>query len=60
MPTSLHAVRKYSETWEQFWGREIKWAIAKLEEEGKNINITSIGKLTSIKKHNVIKVMKQM
>ena len=60
MPTCLKVVNEYYETWEQFWEREIQWAIIKLREDDKNINATSIEKLTGIKKHNIIKVLSHL
>ena len=59
MKACLKFVDEHSETWEQFWEREIHWAVKELEQDGRTVNITNIGILTGIKKNNLVKIWNQ-
>ena len=47
-------IEKYKETQEEYWAREILWAIEKLKREGKAVNWKNIRMLTNIKKKDFI------
>lgn len=47
-------VLKYQETQEQYWAREIIWAVGKIQREGKPFNWKQIRVLTNMRKENLI------
>ena len=50
LPMCRAEIEKYKETQEEYWAREILWAIEKLKREGKIVNWKNIRILTNIKK----------
>ena len=47
-------IEKYKETQEEYWAREILWAIEKLKREGKAVNWKNIRDLTNIRKKDFL------
>ena len=54
LPMCRAEIEKYKETQEEYWAREILWAIEKLKREGKIVNWKNIRILTNIKKKDFI------
>lgn len=50
-------IKKYAETQDEFWAREIVWAYKKLKEKGQLFYWSDIRKLTGIKKCNLDRVI---
>lgn len=55
-PKCTYEIQKHYETQEEYWIREINWAVAKLKKDNKPINLTNIMKLTNIRKSDVEKL----
>lgn len=53
-PQCRSEILKYYETQDEYWTREIIWAINSLETSGKPIHITNIQKLTNIRRKDII------
>ena len=60
LPKCLKYVTGHITSQEKFWGQVIDWAINKLIEESKPINITNIMKITNLRKDNIILAKPQM
>ena len=60
LPKCLKHVTKHIISQEEFWGQVIDWAINKLIEQNKPINITNIMKLTNLRKDNILLAKPQM
>ena len=60
LPKCLKYVTKHIISQEEFWGQVIDWAINKLIEQNKPINITNIMKLTNLRKDNILLARPQM
>lgn len=54
LPQCRAEVLKYQETQEQYWAREIIWAVGKIQREGKPFNWKQIRVLTNMRKENLI------
>lgn len=54
LPMCRAEIEKYKETQEEYWAREILWAIEKLKREGKAVNWKNIRMLTNIRKKDFI------
>ncbi|MBO5389982.1 MAG: TniQ family protein [Lachnospiraceae bacterium] len=54
LPQCTKEIAKYSETQEQYWAREIIWAICELEREGKVLSASQIMRVTNMRKDNLI------
>lgn len=54
LPKSTEVVMKYYETQEQYWAKEVVWAVNKLENEGKNVSQNQVRRLTNMRKDNLI------
>ena len=50
-------VQENQETLEEYWWREISWAIVKLKKEGAEINWRKIRDLTNISKQNYLRIL---
>lgn len=55
LPECRKEVMKYKETWEQYWSREIVWAVHTLHREGRQINWKSLREITNMRKENLIR-----
>lgn len=54
LPMCSAEIEKYKETQEEYWAREILWAIEKLKREGKAVNWKNIRDLTNIRKKDFL------
>ena len=54
MPLCREEVLKYQESQEQYWVREIIWAVGKIHKEGKILNWKQVRTLTNMRKDNVL------
>lgn len=54
LPLCLEEIRKYQESMEEYWGREVTWAIEKLERENEPIAWRRIRNLINLKLENLI------
>lgn len=53
MPLCRAEVLKHQESQEQYWAREIVWAVNKIQSEGKTLNWKQVRTLTNMRKDNV-------
>ncbi len=60
LPKCMKVVMKYCETQEQYWAKELVWAVNKLKEEGKNISQNQVCRLTNMRKDNLIASLPQL
>ncbi len=51
LPLCRAEIEKYTETYEQFWAREIEWAVSCLRRDDKSICVTAITKMINIYNH---------
>ncbi|MBD5451207.1 MAG: TniQ family protein [Lachnospiraceae bacterium] len=54
MPLCKNEVLKYQESQEQYWAREMVWAVGKIQKEGKNLNWKQVRILTNMRKINAM------
>ena len=54
MPLCRAEVSKHQELQEQYWAREIVWAVHKVQKEGKTLNWKQIRILTNMRKDNAL------
>lgn len=54
MPLCKAEVSKYQESQEQYWAREMIWAVHKIQKEGKDLNWKQVRTLTNMRKDNVL------
>lgn len=54
LPMCRAEIEKYKETQEEYWAREILWAMEKLKREGEIVNWKNIRMLTNIRKKDFI------
>lgn len=54
LPLCRAEIFRYSESWEQYWAREIVWAVNKIQREGSTLNWRHIRVLTNMRKDNLI------
>ncbi len=54
MPRCRKEILKYQESQEQYWAREIIWAVNKIQKEGKTLNWKQVRVLTNMRKDNVM------
>ena len=54
LPKCRAEVLKHKETQEQYWAREVVWAVSKIQSEGKSPNWKQIRVLTNMRKDNMI------
>lgn len=54
LPKSTEVVMKYYETQEQYWAKEVVWAVNKLEKDGKEVSQNQVRRLTNMRKDNLI------
>ena len=54
MPLCRAEVLKYQEAQEQYWARELVWAVQKVQSEGKAPNWKQVRTLTNMRKDNVL------
>lgn len=52
-PACATAIQPYLESQEEYWRREVAWAIGKIEEQGMDISLTRIMALTNLRKSNL-------
>ena len=60
LPKCMKVVMKHCETQEQYWAKELVWAVNKLEKEGKNISQNQVCRLTNMRKINLIASLPQL
>lgn len=60
LPECKKEVLRNKETWEQYWSREIIWAVHKLQREEKVLNWKQIRVLTNMRKENLIASLSYM
>lgn len=53
LPMCKAEIEKHSENWEQYWAREVTWAVNKLNMENLPVNYTRIKVLTNMRKENM-------
>ena len=53
MPKCAEEIRKHMENQEEFWARELAWAVRVIKKEGKVINWTNIRALTKKKRETI-------
>lgn len=53
LPMCKAEIEKHSENWEQYWAREVTWAVNKLKMENLPVNYTRIKVLTNMRKENM-------
>lgn len=53
LPLCREEILKYQECQEQYWAREVIWAVNKIQQEGKPLNWKHIRVLTNMKKENL-------
>ena len=46
-------VKQFEETQEEFWAREIIWAITKIEKEGSELYYTAVRRLLNVKRKQI-------
>lgn len=56
-PMCTQEIEKYQETQEQYWAREVVWAVDTIRRNGDTLNWTHIGKLTNMRKKDLIACM---
>ena len=56
-PMCTQEIEKYQESQEQYWAREVVWAIDTIQRNGDTLNWTHIGKLTNMRKRDLIDCM---
>ena len=54
MPMCRTEVLKHQEQQEQYWAREIVWAMGKIQEEGKMLNWKQVRVITNMRKDNAL------
>jgi len=54
MPLCKAEILKHQESQEQYWAREIVWAVQKIQKEGKTPNWKQVRTLTNMRKDNVL------
>lgn len=54
MPLCKEEVFKHQELQEQYWAREIMWAVGKIQKEGKILNWKQVRVLTNMRKDNIM------
>lgn len=54
MPLCRAEILKHQESQEQYWAREIVWAVQKIQKEGKAPNWKQVRTLTNMRKDNVL------
>ena len=57
LPKYQNIFKRYSETREEYWAREIVWAYKQLTEKGKPFFWSDIRRLTGIKKRNLDRIL---
>ena len=57
MPLCKEEVLKHQELQEQYWAREIIWAVGKIRKEGNPLNWKQVRVLTNMRKKNVLACM---
>lgn len=60
MPKCMKIIEQYSETQEEYWAREISWAVKKLSTEGKVLNWKHIRELINITKTDLKRAWKSI
>ena len=60
LPMCRAEIEKYKETQEEYWAREILWAIEKLKREGKIVNWKNIRILTNIRKKDMLRTLSML
>ena len=60
LPMCKAEIDKYQETQEQYWAREIVWAVRKIIREGGTLNWKHIRNLTNMKKEDMIASMPEL
>ena len=53
LPRCLEYIQKHTETQEEFWVRQVNWAVRDIENGGGMVTMSKIMKLTNIRKDNV-------
>ena len=53
-PMCRAEIQKHTETQEQYWARELIWAIRKLITDGQTINLTKLKSLTNMRQKYII------
>lgn len=53
-PKCRAEILRYSESQEQFWARELIWAVNAIIDQGNSLNITQIMKITNMRKKNIV------
>lgn len=54
LPKCKAEIKQYEESYEQYWAREVVWAINKINKEGSTLNWKQIRNLTNMRKDNII------
>lgn len=54
LPKCMKEILKYKETQEQYWAREIVWAVVQIQRDGVTLNWKQIRVLTNMRKDNLI------
>jgi len=53
LPKCLAEIRKHEESQEQYWAREVVWAIRQIETRGDTVSFRKIRELTNIRRKNL-------
>lgn len=54
LPECRKEIGRYQETQEEYWKREVSWAVGRLQREEKTVNWTNIRKLTNMKRKDFL------
>lgn len=54
LPLCFNVLKQNTENYNEYWAREMVWAVKRITEEYGDINLTNIQKLTNLRKRNMI------
>ena len=57
LPKCLAEIRKHEESQEQYWAREVVWAVHHIENRGDTVSFRKIRELTNIRRKNLERCM---
>ena len=57
LPKCLAEIRKHEESQEQYWAREVVWAVRQIENRGDTVSFRKIRELTNIRRKNLERCM---
>ena len=52
LPQCKEEIEKYRESIEEYWAREVEWAVQKIQREGQTLTLTRVLEYTNMRKKN--------